>query len=165
MVRYATTGLAILTLMILTAPAIGERDRAESHAVSLLRAITTAEELHFGNHGYYDTLQCLASPACVGNPKTSPSAYQGLLSAEVAALKDYRGYTLFFFAGPRSSAPPTSAMATPLREYAMVLVPKAASDVRRYSLCGDRTGIYLSPGTRIPRVRDGRCQETLRPIQ
>ena len=165
MVRHLTVGLGIATLLILNSPAIGEPDRTEVYAINLLRGIQTAEELHFANHGYYDTLQCLASPACVGTPRVSSPAYQGLIAADVAALKDYRAYTLQFYAGPRSSAPPTSSLATPLNDYAMVLMPKAGSQPLRPSLCGDRTGIYVTPGTRIPRVRDGRCQDTSRSLE
>ena len=165
MVPQLKTGLAVATLVVVTAPGIGERDREVSHAFALLRAIRTAEDLHFTNHGYYDTLQCLAADACVGPQQVASESYQGLLAADVAALKDYRGYTLRFYAGPRSSAPPTSALATPLTDYAMVLVPKGTSEPGRHSLCGDRTGLYISSGSRVPRVQEGRCQETSRRIQ
>jgi hypothetical protein len=163
MVRQVASGLVILTVVLLNAPAVGERDRTESRAITLLRAIQTTEAAHFANHGYYDTLQCLASEACVG-PGSGGSAYQGLISADIAALKDYHGYTLFFFAGPRSDVPPKSPLATPLADYAMVLVPRG--EPARPAMCGDRTGhIYLTPGTRTPRVRDGRCLDTSRALK
>lgn len=160
MVRQVASGLLILTVVLVNAPAVGERDRTEHRAITLLRAIQTTEAAHFANNGYYDTLQCLASEPCVG-PRSGGAAYQGLISADVAALKDYHGYALYFFAGPRSGVPPKSPFATPLTDFAMVLVPKG--EPARSAMCGDRTGsIYLTPGTRTPRVRDGRCLETSR---
>ena len=164
-VRRASVGLTMAAALVVMAPAVGEPDRRESRAISLLRGIQTEETLHFTNHGYYDTLQCLASTDCIGN-QGSRDVYQGLLSADVAALRDYQGYRLLFYPGPRSSVPGTTAGATPLTDYAMVLVPQDAVKPTLHAYCADRTGrIYRAPGTRIPRVQNGRCLETSDPLQ
>jgi hypothetical protein len=161
MVRQVASAVVIITVLLVNAPAVGERDRTELRAITLLRAIQTTEANHFANHGYYDTLQCLASEKCVGPVSGGAASYQGLISADVASLKDYNGYTLHFFAGRRSDVLPKSPLATPLADFAMVLVPKG--EAGRHAMCGDRTGrIYLTPGTRMPRVREGRCLETSR---
>lgn len=164
--RRAVAGLGMLTLMLVMAPAVGERDRRELRAIGLLRGIMTAQELHFANHGSYDTLQCLASTDCIGSPGSGGGAYQGLIAKDVAALKDYNDYKLFFYPGPRSATPGKTPSATPLTEYAMVLVPTAAAKPTPVAFCGDRTGrIYVTRGTRLPRVQNGRCLETSNPLQ
>ena len=162
--RRATAGVGMLAVLLVMAPGVGERDRPEWRAEGLLRGIMTAQQLHFANHGSYDTLQCLASAACIG-PVPPGGAYQGLLAADVAALKDYYGYKLSFYPGPRASAPGKTPWATPLSGYAVVLVPTPAVKPNARAFCADSSGsVYMTQGSRLPRVLDGRCLETSNPV-
>lgn len=165
-VRRVAAGLGMLTVLFVMAPAVGEPDRRESRAIGLLRGILTAEGLHFSNHGHYDTLECLGSLECIGSPGSPSRTYQGLLAVNVVGLRDYHGYKLYFHPGARASTSPRHPLSTPLADYAMVLVPHAAEKPTTHALCGDRTErIYRTPGTRLPRVQNGRCLETSNPFQ
>src|SRR5688572_26304260 len=164
--RRAVAGLGMLTLVLVIEAPVGERDLREPRAIGLLRGIMIAEELHFANHGSYDTLQCLASTDCIGSHGSVEGIYQGLIAKDVAALKDYHDYKLFFYSGSPSATPGKTPAATPLTDYAMVLVPKTAAKPTPKAFCGDRTGrIYVTGGTRHPRVENGRCLETSNPLQ
>ena len=165
MVRQVAVALGMLTAAAIAAPPVGDPGRTESRAIGLLRGVQTAEALQFSNHGYYDTLLCLASEPCVKSQGEGP-AYQGLVAADVAALKEFHGYRLFFYSGPRSSVAAKSPLATPLQAYAMVLVPKKTDAEPEYpALCGDSTGrIYWTRGATIPHVMDGLCQDISRPL-
>ena len=163
-VRRVAAGLTMVVVLLVMAPATGEQDRRELRAISLLRGIQTAQTLHFSNHGYYDALACLGSPACID--RSNPDHYQGLIAADVIGLRDYHGYRLSFHPGPRASTPSRHPLSTPLTEFAMVLVPHAAGKATPRALCGDRTGrIYVTRGTRPPRVGAGRCLDTASPLQ
>jgi hypothetical protein len=142
------------------APGVGERDRAESNAVSVLRAIVSGERTYASmNGGYYETLACLAFPSCVPGPRGDPRAF---VSPDLATVKERLGYRFEFHEGPGGkpsfdSLPPRSG----LTSFAAVAFPVNPRDGKRRSFCtDDRQLIYVTPEPTIPRVEAGRCVDT-----
>jgi hypothetical protein len=148
------------------APRVGERDRTEAIAVSVLRAIVSGEMAYASRSGgYYETLTCLASPSCAPGP---PNDGQAFLAQEVAAGKERRGYRFEFHEGPRGerfdSGPARSGSGPSrpgLTSFAVVALPVNLGAGKRRLFCtDDRQLIYVTQEPSIPRVEAGRCVDT-----
>ena len=112
MIRQITIGVGIVTVLLVRAPPVGQRDRADRDAVGVIRAVQSAQKSHFSAVGYYETLQCLASATCLRQGGMS-SSNGWLIDPQIASLKNRYDYRLIFFLGPRSTEPVTSPSATP----------------------------------------------------
>jgi hypothetical protein len=134
-------------------------------AIGTLRAVVSGEQAYASvNDGYFDTLECLATPSCITG---TGRAFQPFLPPGVITAMEHRGYRLEFHAGPkaeRESRRGTSPSA--MSRFAVVAVPASAETARRRVLCADDRGtIYVTSGGMRPRVSVGRCLETASPLR
>jgi hypothetical protein len=102
-VRQVAVGLAVITILLVKAPVVGERDQRDLGAARVIRTVQTAQAAYFSVAGYYETLQCLASAPCLEPVGLLPR--RPLLDSEIATLKNRFGYRLLFYLGPRLAHP------------------------------------------------------------
>ena len=85
---------AIVLALVLFTVRTGEPDRTESMAIGALRAVVSGERAYASlNHGYFDTLECLATPSCVTGPSR---ALQPFLAPSMVTPMERRGYRFEF---------------------------------------------------------------------
>jgi hypothetical protein len=156
------TGLAVLAVSLaatavpLTPPnSVGENEAATLDDV---RAVIAAEALYErANGGYFDRLECLATPeGCI-------PLYQGppMLSPELADMSNRWGYRRSFHKGPfPPEGTPSDCSPTSMLSYAYVAVPVSPGVTGVHSYCGDSTGRVCrkSDGSAFELV-DGLCPE------
>lgn len=156
---------AIMLGAALFAPPVGERDRSESAAIGAVRAVVSAEASYAVlNGGYYDTLECLTTSACIPGIGQDQRPF---LDPSLAASRRPRGYRLEFHPGPEAEGGAgREVSATAMTRFALVAVPVAAGAGPRRAFCGDDSGsIYLTSGGQVPRVAAGRCLDREHPLR
>ena len=162
--RTAAASIVALALVVF-APRAGEPDRAESFAISTLRAIVSGETAYAAaSGGYFDTPACLTTPSCI--PGTTRGS-QAFLGPGVLNGLERRGYQIEFEPGAKAErAPGTQQSPSAMIGFAVVAVPTTPGTSRHRAFCVDERGtIYVtSSGTR-PAVAAGRCLETSSPLQ
>jgi len=81
---------------LLWAPRVGERDRTESGAIAVVRAIVSGELAYASrNEGYFDTLPCLESGSCSpGQRPHVPSLAPDLVERHFTSAQQRRDYRL-----------------------------------------------------------------------
>jgi len=164
--RRAAVVLAVILGFAVFAPRVGERDRSELNVVSALRAIVSGELAYASmNHGYYNTLSCLAVPSsCAPGLRGEQQAF---LDPELAAAREWYGYRLEFHDGPRGqpSSDPLKSRSG-MTSFAVVAIPVKVATVERRSFCtDDRQLIYFTRPPSVPRVEAGRCLDTANPLR
>lgn len=160
--RKATLALVVLCMFMLLARRTGEPDRAESRAITTVRAIVSGELVYASiNDGHVVPLKCLADPSC--NPSINGQPY--VLDPELAATPERHGYRFEFHAGPRAEGGSNQRRSrSSMTRFAVIAVPSSPESPRRRAFCGDNAGfIYYTRGT-VPRVEEGRCLDTGRSI-
>jgi hypothetical protein len=135
--------------------------RNESSAISDIREIISAEQTYAGtNYGFYDSLECLASPyECLpGYPAEAPA----LLSETIPPVIVKAGYERSFHAGPPAEPRElqrignTSPSSTVSFAYVAVPVSPGLSGIRGF--CGDSSGMICVTVDGSPsEVVGGRC--------
>jgi hypothetical protein len=157
------TMCVVLFGCLLWAPRVGERDRTESVALAVVRAIVSGELAHASrNEGYFDTLPCLESGSCSpGQRPHVPSLAPDLVERHFTSAPPRSGYRFEFHPGP-SPEPQRARDLSPsaMTGFAVVAIPLNPQR-RHHSFCGDGRGtIYMIAGGAVPRVEAGRCVET-----
>ena len=154
------TMCVVLFGCLLWAPRIGERDRTESGAIAVVRAIVSGELAYASrNEGYFDTLPCLESGSC--SPGQRPSLAPNLVERHFTSAHQRHGYRFEFHPGP-SPEPHRAQSLSPsaMTGFAVVAIP-LDPPLRHHSFCGDGRGaIYVIAGGAVPSVEAGRCVET-----
>lgn len=171
----AVAGIVTNSLAIVLAPIIGIiaaiaipsllRARVsanEAQAIGDTRSIISAEMTYASaNAGFYDTLDCLATPAsCIPNyPSDAPSFIGPELTPSVKG-----GYTRTFHPGPPADVEPSQRSRlspSSVNSFAYVAVPIGQGTTGVRAFCGDSTGriCYTSDGS-APEVTGGKCAET-----
>src|SRR6185295_6148896 len=115
------------------------------------------------NGGFYDTLTCLYSGACM--PGANYRA--ALLDQDIVSRQEWRGYRFEFHAGP-SPAPSNDARWSPtsMTRFAVVAVPVPRLTIPHRAFCvDDRQVIYFHPPQTRPQVQDARCADTSNPLR
>src|SRR5262249_11272092 len=132
---------------------IHDPDRSQAGAIGALAAIASGESSYAtANGGYYDTLECLRSGACI--PGVHASAF---LSPDLTGRGEFRGYRLTFHAGPQARKDAAKRPRSSMTRFAIVATPIPSATKSRHSFCADdRRRIYFTIDV-APRVRDGRC--------
>ena len=149
--------LALGTLasaLILSRPS-GYSPAWDGGAIGDVRTVISAEAAYESVNGYYDTLQCLATPsACI--PKYSPTA-PTFLDPRFAQAEPYRRYRRWLVPGSPATDAPVTSSRTSIRRFAYVAVP---IDPALRSFCVDDTGVIVqAPKGITPTVRDGHCDD------
>ena len=109
----------------------------EAAAIADVREVISAEAAYQKlNAGYFDRLECLASPAqCIPGHHGTSVVAERLLST--AADK---GYRRSFHSGPRAEPTPLNASPTSLMAFAYVATPVEPGKTGVRTFCGDATG-------------------------
>jgi hypothetical protein len=150
----------VLVLMLgaiahLSGHPFGYRIPWEAAALGDVRVVISGQAAYqFANHGYFDTLECLAKPSsCIPDyPTTDPT----FLPASTA-VPEHGEYRHWLVPGLPVTDLPPGASRTSMRGFAYIAVPL---DSRRRSFCGDDTGVvWQAPCGITPNVRDGRCDD------
>jgi hypothetical protein len=134
----------------------------EATTVGDIRAVFAGEMAYrSANGGFYDTLDCLGSPArCIPN-------YQGpsFIDSALASLSAKSGYERSFHAGPVPRPGQVhGASPSSMQSYAYVAVPLARGHTGRYGFCGDSSGrICFTRDGSAPPVVDGQCSSPCTP--
>jgi hypothetical protein len=129
----------------------------ESATIGDIRSVISGEVAYqAANGGYYDTLECLGTPAnCIPN-------YSGptFLDPVIASGIPKSGYRRTMHLGPPPDSAPEGAPISPssVTSYAYVAVPMNRGQTGVRGFCGDANGIicYTVDGSE-PDVADGAC--------
>jgi hypothetical protein len=160
------SGMSVLALPVVAAIAIPSLLRArvsanEAAAIGDTRTVISAEAAYAGaNGGYYDTLECLASPS--GCLPSSSGAQRAFLDPTLAQASVKAGYRRELHLGPAVDPSmltrPVSPSSVTAFAYTAVPLNKGQTGIR--SFCGDDRGIlcFRADGS-DPVVIDGRCSD------
>lgn len=160
------SGLSLLLVPVVAAIAIPSLLRArvsanEVAAIGDVRAVISAQTAYASaNGGYYDTLECLATPSnCIPDYAASAPTF---LDVELSQAQVKNGYRRTLYLGrpvdPRQASGPISPSS--VRSYAYVAVPVNRGQTGVRSFCGDSSGrVCQAKEGRQPSVTDGQCGE------
>jgi type II secretory pathway pseudopilin PulG len=162
-----TSVLSLLVIPIILAIAIPSLLRArvsanESQAVGNIRAVLSAEAAYASaNGGFYDTIECLASPAdCI--PDYSPQA-PVFLGPEFTTISK-GGYDRYLYPGPAAPASGTISPSS-MTSFAYVAVPSTPGTTGIRAFCGDIVTICVMADGTMPEITNGLCPENCPPLQ
>ena len=166
------SGMSVLAIPVVAAIAIPSLLRArvsanESSAIGDVRTVISAQAAYAAvNGGYYDTMECLASPAgCLpGNAGDALTVIDPALAQ--ATIKN--GYRRTLHPGPAvdPSRLTRPVSASSVVSFAYVAVPLTAGQTGVRSFCGDDRGMvcFMSDGSEPP-VVNGRCGDTCKGLR
>jgi hypothetical protein len=163
--RRAAAVVVFLGTFAVLEERIRESNHAEANGIGLIRAVISGESSYAAAYGYYDRLECLASPRSCVPGVTSPTQF---VPPDVATSRgEIRFYRFELHAGPRAtSAGGSSKSPSAMTRYAVVAVPLISSPRKYRAFCGDdRQVIYQTTDGAVPRVADGRCVDTTHVLQ
>jgi hypothetical protein len=156
-VKRIAVAAVILGTVVVASERLREPERSESAAIVTLRAIANAESTYaVYHHGYYDTLECLASSnSCVPGVRTQLP----FVDSELATTRDRRGFHFELYAGPSPESQAAGDRSpTAMTHFAVVAEPSTTGSGRRRSFCvDDRQVIYVVQSRDEPHVEGGRC--------
>lgn len=162
----AASALCLLSVPIVAAIAIPSFLRArvsanEAAAIGDIRTVISAQAAYQSANGWYDTLECLASPQrCIPN---CASAAPTFLDATLAMATVKSGYRRTFHPGPPPPPEKLLSASSPssLASYAYVAVPDQRNRTGVRAFCGDASGriCFTSDGS-TPGVENGACAES-----
>jgi len=168
----AITGIVLAGVSILLIPFVGIvaaiaipsllRARVsanEAAALGDMRTVVSAEAAYQAeNAGYFDRLECLATPGqCIPGYHGSSMIDQRLLSTED------KGYRRTFYPGPRAEPTPAKASPTSLMAFAYVATPVSPGRTGVRTFCGDATGVIChAMGPVVP--ENGVCPASCTPF-
>ncbi|HEU0109158.1 MAG TPA: DUF4190 domain-containing protein [Vicinamibacteria bacterium] len=132
----------------------------EAAALGDVRAVILAEaEYQKANAGYFDRLECLATPEQCIPAHHGPS----LISASLVSSATENGYRRAFHPGPRAQPTPPNASPSSLMAFAYVATPAAPGRTGVRTFCGDASGrICYATGAVVPVL--GACPEDCKPF-
>jgi hypothetical protein len=131
----------------------------EAAALGDVRAVVIAEaEYQKVNGGYFDRLECLATPdQCIPGHHGPPVLDGRLLSTTE------KGYLRSFHPGPPLEAAPPKVSPTSLMAFAYVATPAVAGKTGVRTFCGDASGIICyATGAVVPEA--GACPANCKPF-
>jgi hypothetical protein len=120
-----------------------------------VREVIVAEaQYQKANAGYFDRLECLATPEqCIPGHR-GPSVISGRLLSTATE----KGYRRAFHPGPRAEPAPPNASPSSLMAFAYVATPAARGKTGVRTFCGDATGrMCYATGAVVPVL--GVCPE------
>jgi type II secretory pathway pseudopilin PulG len=130
----------------------------ESAAIGDLRTVISGEAAYASqNNGYYDTLECLGTPAPCLPGYTGPVFLDSSLAHPSVIPKS--GYTRKLHLGPPPDpdGPPAKSPSS-VRSYAYVAVPATQGQTGVRAFCGDDRGIICYWTDGVPtEIVDGQC--------
>jgi type IV pilus assembly protein PilA len=134
----------------------------EAAAIGDIRTVISAEAAYqSANNGYYDTMQCLATPATCIPDYTGPTFIDPALAS--ATLKS--GYKRTFHAGPVPARRPSGTSPSSMETWAYVAVPATQGQTGVRAFCGDSSGVIrVTLDGREPGVADGNCDQSTPPL-
>ena len=132
----------------------------ESAAIADVRAVIRAEASYDQvNGGYFDRLECLATPEQCIPGHHGPSVLDGRLLSTAAE----KGYLRSFHPGPPVETAQTKVSPTSLMAFAYVATPAVPGKTGVRTFCGDATGrICYAMGAVVPEA--GFCPASCRPF-
>ena len=154
--------------MIIAAIAIPSFLRArvsanESQAIGDIRTVISAEATYAStNGGFYDNIECLASPAgCIPDYPTQAPVFLG---PEFTAITK-GGYDRYLYSGPVAPSDGTISPSS-MTSFAYVAVPSSPGTTGIRAFCGDSSGaICVTADGTMPEITNGYCPETCPPLQ
>ena len=162
-----TSCLGLLFIPIIAAIAIPSLLRArvsanEARSIGDIRTVISAEMTYAStNGGFYDTLECMASPTrCIPDYPTQSPVFLG----PEFTVTTKGGYDRIFYAGP--AAPPDGTLSpSSMSSFAYVSVPTEPGTTGIRAFCGDSTGMICATadGT-MPEITNGACPEDCPPL-
>jgi type II secretory pathway pseudopilin PulG len=130
----------------------------ESAAIGDIRTVISAEAAYQSMNGYYDTLDCLGTPASCNAGYTGPT----FLDAMLASGAPKSGYRRTFHPGPPASSEEGASPRSPssLTSFAYTAVPIQVNQTGIRGFCGDSSGriCYTLDGSEPP-VANGECSQ------
>jgi hypothetical protein len=166
------SGMSVLALPVVAAIAIPSLLRArvsanESAAIGDIRTVISAQARYASlNGGFYDSLDCLASPA--GCLPGSAGTGLKIIEPALAQASVKQGYNRTLHLGPavEPSQVRRPVSASSVVSFAYVAVPVRVGQTGVRSFCGDDRGLicYKLDGSEPP-VVDGRCADPCTPLR
>lgn len=139
----------------------------EAGTLSDVRTVISAQAAYqASNGGFYDTLECLASPAtCIPNYSQTSSTF---LDAELASASVRAGYRRALHLGPPPAAGAvgkTPISPTSVTSFAYVAVPLQWNRTGVRAFCGDSSGVICVTRGQEPGVVAGSCAQPCEILQ
>jgi hypothetical protein len=169
----AITGIVLAGVSILLVPFVGIvaaiaipsllRARVsanEATAIGDVREVITAEARYQkANAGYFDNLECLATPEQCIPGHHGPS----VIADRLVSTPEDKGYRRRFHPGPRADPAPPNASPTSLMAFAYVVTPLSRGKTGVRTFCGDATGVIChATGPVVP--ENGVCPASCTPF-
>jgi len=169
----AITGIVLSAVSILIIPFIGivaaiaipsllraRISANEAAALGDVRDVIMAEaQYQSANAGYFDRLECLATPEQCIPAHHGPS----LISGRLVSTATEKGYHRAFHPGPRAQPTPPNASPSSLMAFAYVATPAVPGRTGVRTFCGDASGrICYATGVVVPDL--GVCPKDCTPF-
>ena len=157
-----TSCLGLVLLPILAAISIPSLLRArvsanEAQTIGDIRTVISAQQTYAStNGGYFDTLDCLATPtSCIPE---YPAQAPHFLGTDLASASVKSGFERTFYPGlPVDEVSPTQSPSS-MRSFAYVAVPATLGVTGVRAFCGDSDGgICVMVDGVMPEITDGIC--------